>query len=125
MRKKTENLSPKQVKLLSQVAGGLTVTEAASTVGYSVKHASRLYRSPEGQAEVVRLTQESQAILAKELPDLVTAALAHIKTELSHHSHEHRFRAAKVVLRLAQPLIKDLLQNATDNAAGAVIEIER
>lgn len=124
MRKKQESLNPKQVNLLAQVAAGLTVTEAAHTVGYSVKHASRLYRSPEGQAEIVRLTRESQDILAKELPDLVAAALKHLKWELTHGHNEMKFRASKVVLRLAQPLIKDMMQNATDNASGVVIDLE-
>lgn len=71
-----------------------------------------------GRAEIARLTAQAEEVLAQALPELVESALKVMKAQLNSHSVETQFRAAKVVLNLAQPFVKELAENAN---SGVII----
>jgi hypothetical protein len=122
MRKKEVDLTPRQIRFLSQVAQGLAVGEAARVCEYHTHHASKLYRSPEGQAFVAKMVVHAETELAAGLPELVQSALKALKDQLEGSNADRRLKAAGIVLKLAAPLICNLM-NATDNR-GNIFEMD-
>jgi len=119
MRKKDDELTPRQIRFLSNVAQGLAVGEAAKDCGYHTHHASKLYRSPEAQAYVARLVASAENEMAAALPDLLKSALQVLKTQLTKGSPDRSLKAAAIVLKLASPLLKNL---TTTDTGGFIIE---
>lgn len=123
MRRKEDELTPRQVRFLSQVAQGLAVGEAARDCDYHTHHASKLYRSPEGQAFVAKMVANAESVLVAGLPELVQLALQALKEVLeSQHQPDRKLKAAAIVLKLAAPLV-DNITDATDNR-GVMIEMD-
>ncbi len=122
MRKKEVDLTPRQIRFLSQVAQGLAVGEAARVCEYHTHHASKLYRSPEGQAFVAKMVTQAETELAADLPDLVRLALNALKDQLEGSNADRRLKAAAIVLKLAAPLVAGLV-NAVDDS-NKIIEME-
>jgi|GEM_PF-2589769 len=122
MRKKEVDLTPRQVRFLSKVAQGLAVGEAARVCEYHTHHASKLYRSPEGQAFVAKMVASAETELAAGLPDLAQLALKVLKDQLEGSSADRRLKAAAIVLKLAEPLIV-VLVNAVDDS-NKIIDME-
>ncbi len=122
MRKKEVDLTPRQIRFLSQVAQGLAVGEAARVCECHTHHASKLYRSPEGQAFVAKMVTQAETELAADLPDLVRLALNALKDQLEGSNADRRLKAAAIVLKLAAPLVAGLV-NAVDDS-NKIIEME-
>lgn len=93
-------LSPKHRKLLEAIAQGMTQREAAGTARMHHVTACRVAQRPEFQAELKRLRDESEQVLAERLPNLVRQALDVLANEIAFPS-ERRLRAVRIVLDLA------------------------
>lgn len=115
-------LSAKQSRVLRLVAQGNTITEAARQGNYSRAQTTRLIASPQGQTELQALRAEAAALLAKELPTIVSQALANLKADLASARLDTRQRATEVALRL---FTGALLADARPNQIEVRLEVDR
>ncbi len=96
-------LSPKHQRLLEALANGMTQREAAGVARMHHVTACRVSQRPEFRAELKRLHQESEQVLAERLPDLIRQALDVLSGEIAFPS-ERRLRAVKIALDLVARL---------------------
>jgi hypothetical protein len=93
-------LSPKHQRLLEALAQGLTQREAAGMAKMHHVTACRVTQRADFKAELKRLREESEQILAQRLPELIRQSLDVLSGEIAFPS-ERRLRAIRIALDLA------------------------
>jgi hypothetical protein len=117
-------LSPKHQRLLEALANGMTQREAAGVARMHHVTACRVSQRPEFRAELKRLHQESEQVIAERLPDLIRQALDVLSGEIAFPS-ERRLRAVKIALDLvaricAEPVV--ISSQLTDSGVTVTLD---
>jgi hypothetical protein len=115
-------LTPKQQRLLSGLAEGLTQREAALEAGVHPISACIITKRPDFREALLQVRAEANARLAARLPALVDQALDVLEMELRTPT-ERRLRAAKITLDLVSRLSTTPEASPLHSVHAAPIEV--